>query len=77
MSGGERRRVALAWLLVEEPALAILDEPIIQLDADTIAWLKRRESGLTALLGTRVPDSGSMDATLARARLAWGAMRVI
>jgi hypothetical protein len=38
---------------------------------------KRSESGLTALLGTRVPDSHSIDAILAHARLAWGAMRVI
>jgi hypothetical protein len=39
--------------------------------------LKRSESGLTAPLGTRVPDSDSIDAILAYARLAWGAMRVI
>jgi ATP-binding cassette subfamily F protein uup len=40
MSGGEKRRVALARVLVAEPDLAILDEPTNHLDIDTIEWLE-------------------------------------
>ncbi len=40
MSGGEKRRVALARILISEPTLAILDEPTNHLDADTVEWLE-------------------------------------
>ncbi|MBE7485996.1 MAG: ABC-F family ATP-binding cassette domain-containing protein [Polyangiaceae bacterium] len=41
MSGGEKRRVALAQILIARPALAILDEPTNHLDVETIDWLER------------------------------------
>ena len=41
LSGGDRRRVALARILVARPALAVLDEPSNHLDVETVEWLER------------------------------------
>ena len=57
LSGGERRRIALAKLLIDDPDLLVLDEPTNHLDVEGIAWLashlRTRRSALVCVTHDR------------------------
>ncbi|MDZ4823522.1 MAG: ABC-F family ATP-binding cassette domain-containing protein [Flavobacteriales bacterium] len=54
LSGGQKRRIALAKVLIEEPDLVLLDEPTNHLDLDMIEWLEEflSQSGMTIFMVT-------------------------
>ncbi len=66
LSGGERRRVALAGLLVADPDLLFLDEPTNHLDVEVVAWLAEHLSARRGSLVVVTHDRWFLDAVADR-----------
>jgi ATP-binding cassette subfamily F protein uup len=66
LSGGERRRIALARLLVGEHDLVVLDEPTNHLDVEGIDWLARHLAGRRGALVVVTHDRWFLDAVCTR-----------
>ena len=62
LSGGERRRIALARLLLDEPELVVLDEPTNHLDMEGVAWLAEHLVGRRGTLLVVTHDRWFLDA---------------
>ena len=61
LSGGERRRVALCKILLEQPDLLLLDEPTNHLDAESVNWLERHLSEYTGTIVAVTHDRYFLD----------------
>ena len=61
LSGGERRRVALCRVLLEQPDMLLLDEPTNHLDAESVAWLERFLSEFTGTVVAITHDRYFLD----------------
>ncbi|MPZ94165.1 MAG: ATP-binding cassette domain-containing protein [Propionibacteriales bacterium] len=62
LSGGERRRAALARLLLDDHDLVVLDEPTNHLDVEAVDWLARHLAGLPSALLVVTHDRWFLDA---------------
>ncbi|MCU0258808.1 MAG: ATP-binding cassette domain-containing protein, partial [Solirubrobacteraceae bacterium] len=62
LSGGERRRIALARLLLDGPELLLLDEPTNHLDVEAVDWLARHLAGRRGALLVVTHDRWFLDA---------------
>jgi energy-dependent translational throttle protein EttA len=61
LSGGEKRRVALCRVLLEEPDMLLLDEPTNHLDAESVAWLERHLAEFTGTIVAITHDRYFLD----------------
>ena len=61
LSGGERRRVALCKVLLEEPDMLLLDEPTNHLDAESVAWLEHYLEGFAGTVVAITHDRYFLD----------------
>ena len=66
LSGGERRRCALAELLLHEHDLVVLDEPTNHLDVEAVAWLAEHLASLPSALVVVTHDRWFLDAVCQR-----------
>ncbi len=66
LSGGERRRCALAELLLHEHELVVLDEPTNHLDVEAVAWLAEHLASLSSALVVVTHDRWFLDAVCQR-----------
>ncbi len=61
LSGGERRRVGLCKILLQQPDLLLLDEPTNHLDAESVAWLERHLAEYTGTIVAVTHDRYFLD----------------
>ncbi|MEO6866415.1 MAG: ABC-F family ATP-binding cassette domain-containing protein, partial [Gaiellales bacterium] len=64
LSGGERRRIALAKLLIDGPELLLLDEPTNHLDIDAVDWLARHLAARRGSMVVITHDRWFLDAVV-------------